>query len=52
MSILNKKLKFWNLVDTYNPDVITGTELWLSEEMNNAEVFSDGYTTFRTDRCT
>ena len=25
-SILNKILEFWNFVDTYNPDVIIGTE--------------------------
>jgi len=25
-SILNEILEFWNLVDTYNPDVSTGTE--------------------------
>jgi len=37
-SILNKILEFWNLVDTYNPDVITGTESWLREEIN-AEAF-------------
>jgi len=36
----------------YNPDVIIGTESWLREEMNNAEVFRDDYTTFRRDRCT
>ena len=24
--ILNKTLQFWNLVDTYDPDVIIGTE--------------------------
>jgi len=40
------------LVDTYNLDVITGTEPWLREEINNAEVFMDEYTTFRRDRCT
>ena len=34
--------------DTYNPDVI-GTESWLSEEINNAEVFRDGYIVFRRD---
>jgi hypothetical protein len=28
-SILNKIVEFWNLVDTYNPDVIIGTESWL-----------------------
>ena len=45
-------LEFWNLVDTHNLDVIIGTESWLREEMNNAEVFRDDYTTFRRDRCT
>ena len=51
-SILNKTLEFWNLVDTYNPDVIIGTGSWLREEINNAEVFRDDYSTFRRDRCT
>jgi hypothetical protein len=49
-SICNKILEFWNLIDTYNPDV-TDTESWLSEEINNAEVFRDDYITFRRDRC-
>jgi hypothetical protein len=31
-SILNKILEFWNLIDTYNPDVIISTELWLGKE--------------------
>jgi len=51
-SVRNKTLEFWNLVDTYNPDVIIGTESWLTEEINNAEVFRDDYTTFRRDRYT
>jgi hypothetical protein len=50
-SICNKILEFWNLIDTYNPDVVIGTESWLGEEINNAEVFRDDYTTFRRDRC-
>jgi hypothetical protein len=37
-SICNKTLEFWNLIETYNPDVIIGTESWLSDEINNAEV--------------
>jgi hypothetical protein len=40
-SILNKYSDFWNLVDTYNPDVIRGREI------SNAEVFRDDYITFR-----
>jgi len=35
-SIHNKALEFWNLVDTYNPDIIIGTESWLREEIGNA----------------
>ncbi len=49
-SICNKVLEFWNMIDTYNPDVVIGTESWLSEEINNAEVFTDDYITFRRDR--
>ena len=49
-SICNKVLEFWNLIETYNPDVVIGTESWLNEEVNNAEVFRDDYTTFRRDR--
>jgi len=37
-SIYNKALEFWNLVDTYNPDII-GTESWLRQEIGNAEIF-------------
>jgi len=36
--ICNKILEFWNLTDTLNPDVVIGTESWLSEEINNGEV--------------
>ena len=39
-------------MDTYNPDVIMGTESSLREKINNAEVFRDDCTTFRRDRCT
>src|SRR5215469_12947928 len=49
-SICNKILEFWNLIDTFNPDVVIGTESWLSEEINNAEIFRDDYITFRRDR--
>jgi hypothetical protein len=47
--ILSKILEFWNLVDIL--DVITGTESWLREEINNVEVFRDDYTTFKRERC-
>jgi hypothetical protein len=51
-SILHKSLEFWNLIDTYNPDFIIGTESWLREDIGNAEVFMAEYTTFRRDRTT
>jgi hypothetical protein len=51
-SVLNKPLDFWNLVDTYNPDIIIRTESWLREEISNVEVFRDDYTTFRRGRNT
>jgi len=38
-SIYNKSLDFWNLIDTYDPDVVIGTESWLSEEISNANVY-------------
>jgi hypothetical protein len=50
-SISNNILEFWNLIDTYSPDVVIGTESSLSEEINNAEIFRDDYITFRRDRC-
>ena len=49
-SIYNKALQFWNLVDTYNPDIIIGTESWLREETGNTDIFRTDFTTFRRDR--
>jgi len=37
-SICNKVLEFWNLIETYNPDVVIATESWLNEEINSAEI--------------
>jgi hypothetical protein len=51
-SILNNILEFWNLVDTYHPDVIISTESWLREDINNASKFRVDYTTFRRGTCT
>ena len=50
-SICNKMIEFWNLAETYNPDVIIGTESWLHKEINNSELFRGDYITFRRDRC-
>jgi hypothetical protein len=37
-------------LQTYNPDVIIGTGSWLSEEVSNAEICKNDYTTFRRER--
>ena len=49
-SVCNRVLEFCILIDPYSPDVI-GTESWLTEEINNAEIFRDDYITFRRARC-
>ena len=49
-SVYNKALEFWNLVDTYIPDAVIGTESWLKEDFGDAEVFRADFTTFRRDR--
>jgi hypothetical protein len=51
-SIYNEALELWNLVDTYNPDIIIGTESWLREEIGNSEKFKTDFMTFRRDRHT
>jgi len=38
------------LIDTYNPGIIIGTESWLREEIENTEIFRADFTTFRRDR--
>jgi hypothetical protein len=48
-SVYNNALEFWNLVDTVNPDVVTGMESWLKGTIRNAEVFRADFTTFRRE---
>jgi hypothetical protein len=38
-SVCNKTTELWNLVDTYNPDAVIGTESWIKEDISNAEKF-------------
>ena len=49
-SIYNKSLDFWNLINTYDTDVVIGTESWIREEISNADIFRTDYTTFKRDR--
>jgi hypothetical protein len=49
-SVYNIAIELWNLVDTFNPDVVIGTETWLKEDIRNAEFFRADFTTFRNDK--
>ena len=53
-SICNKKAEFENLVETVSPDIVVGTESWLSPDVADSEVFPVdlGYTVLRRDRVT
>lgn len=49
-SIVNKVQEFHCLIDTEKPDVVVGTESWLSPDIANSEIFPTGCTPFRADR--
>ncbi len=38
-SVINKEIEFWNLVDACDPDIVIGTESWLTEEIGSSEIF-------------
>ena len=47
----SKHAVFGCFVDTHNPDIIFGTESWLSPSISNSEIFPHEYNTYRRDRC-
>ena len=51
-SLVNKKAEFHALLDLHNPDIVIGTESWLTPNHLDSEFFphSLGYTPFREDR--
>ena len=46
-SVYNKASEFWNLVDTYNPDVVIGTDSWFKKDIGNVEVIRADFTAVR-----
>ena len=38
------------MVDTSNPDIITGCETWLTPAIHDSEVLPSNYTVYRKDR--
>ena len=49
-SVVNKVPDFLCMIDTEKPDVVIGTESWLSPEISNGAIFPLGYTAYRMDR--
>ena len=49
-SISSKRDKFLALIEDENPDVVVGTESWLTSAHNSGEVFLQQYQVFRKDR--
>ena len=49
-SIRNKIADFNLLVQSNNPDIILGTESWLTDEVSTGEVFLNNFTVLRRER--
>ena len=49
-SLKSKQAIFGCFVDTHNPDIIFGTESWLSPSVSSSEVLPHGYCVYRQDR--
>ena len=51
-SVVNKKDHLQTVIDSENPDIIVGTESWLSPSIYDGEIFppSLGYSVYRRDR--
>ena len=39
-----------NLIDTYYPDIIFGTESWLNPDISSCKFFPEDYSVYRQDR--
>ena len=46
----SKKATFGCFVDTHKPDIIFGTESWLSPSISSSEIFPHGNNIYRQDR--
>ena len=51
-SIRNKKEEFLTFLEITDPDIIMGTETWLSSNDNSSEYFPENYMVYRADRTT
>ncbi len=49
-SVKNKAAELAICLNTYKPDILIGTESWLSEDVSNSEIFPPEYCAIRKDR--
>ena len=51
-SLVPKRTEMWQTIQDMKPDIILGTETWLTPDVKDAEIFPPeiGYTVFRKDR--
>jgi hypothetical protein len=49
-SLHNKAIEFQTLIETHKPDIITGTESWLTNGVPDSLYFPNTYEVFRRDR--
>ena len=49
--LCNKTADLAVCIETYDPDIIIGTETHLDSSVNSSELFPDSYAVFRKDRC-
>ncbi|MES9904902.1 MAG: reverse transcriptase family protein [Sedimenticola sp.] len=49
-SIKNKKPELFSIIDSSKPDIIFGSESWLTPNIANSEIFPENYDAFRKDR--
>jgi hypothetical protein len=52
MEFCNLNLAFLLAIcpNSYKPDILIGTETWLSEDVSNSEIFPPDYSAIRKDR--
>ena len=49
-SLKNKKAELHHMTHEYKPDIIIGTETWLTPDIKNTELLLDDYNVYRKDR--
>lgn len=49
-SIRNKRAELLNIIDSYNPSVMIGSETWLNNSIHSSEFFQVNYGVHRKDR--